>query len=170
MKKLLTTYSGLKLDPGNIKPEDINIYDIAAGLSAMPRFAGQTRHVFTVASHSIILSTLVPKEYALVALLHDSSEAYIADLPSMVKALLPDYQRLEASIMDSVASAFKITKDQLEYIKSYDKQVAEIERQVLFGLVLERDYTPVMRQIANELMLTRRTIMMNFIDKYTQLV
>lgn len=166
----LTTNTGLKIDPGNMKPEDFNIYDIAAGLSAMPRFAGQTNKVYTVASHSIILSKIVPPEFAKCALLHDLSEAYVMDLPSPVKRLLPDYIKLESNIMDVGLQAFNIPKEHMQYIKSYDKNIAETERKVLFNLHgYTQEELKLVKLVEYELSLTRRAIMLNFIDTYTKL-
>lgn len=170
MIKFLSTYSGLKLDPSNITPDQLRIEDIAAGLSAMPRFAAQTKDIFTVASHSIILSEMVPPELAKCALLHDFTEALLMDIPSPVKRLLPDYQWLETRLMKVGCEAFGFTESDLGAIKPYDKEIAEYERQVLFGLTAESDYTNIMVRIFSELKLQRSTIMTNFIDRYTQLL
>jgi len=168
MNKRLTTYTGKKLDPSNITPQDIDIQDIAAGLSAMPRFAGQTRKIFTVASHSIILSEIVPPELAKCALLHDASEAFLGDVITPVKTLVPEYQALESSVMSAVLKHFGLAEEELLAIKPYDKQIAEVERIVLFENTLLCNTTKLMHRIEKELTLTRREIMWNFLDRYAQ--
>lgn len=84
----------------------INIEDIALSLSKMCRFTGHCNKFYSVAEHSVYVSLLLPKKKALYGLLHDASEAYLADIASPVKQLLPEYKVLEEKIMDRVAVAF----------------------------------------------------------------
>jgi 5'-deoxynucleotidase YfbR-like HD superfamily hydrolase len=62
------------------------------------RFAGQCRFFFCVAEHSIAVARLLPANLKLFGLLHDASEAYLADLPRPVKAGLPEYKAIEANV------------------------------------------------------------------------
>lgn len=75
--------------------DQIDINDIAFGLSRESRFAGQTSHFYSVAQHSLAVARAVPLDYALEGLLHDAAEAYCKDLPSPLKALLPGYKEIE---------------------------------------------------------------------------
>ena len=88
--RYLSTYTGKKFYPYDPRPEQICIEDIAHGLSMLCRFAGQCRFFFSVAEHSIAVAHLLPANLKLFGLLHDASEAYLADLPRPVKAGLPD--------------------------------------------------------------------------------
>lgn len=105
-------------DPATLT--DIDIFDVALGLSRIPRFLGQTREFYTVAEHSIWvsrwvanaarnqgLSTALTGELRLKALLHDAQEAFVGDLPSPLKREfdLAGYCRLE----DRVAGALSIS-------------------------------------------------------------
>ena len=42
----------------------------------------------------------------LAGLLHDASEAYIGDMPSPFKKLMPDYKKLEDNLMKVIAQKF----------------------------------------------------------------
>jgi hypothetical protein len=64
---------------------DIDIRDIAHSLSLICRYTGHIPTFYSVAQHSLIVSSLVPHEYRLAALLHDAEEAYIGDWSSPLK-------------------------------------------------------------------------------------
>ncbi len=98
----ISTFTGKHFDFINITMDDIFIEDIAQGLSNECRFAGQISQFYSVAQHSVYVSQIVPPEYALEALLHDASEAYCKDLPSPLKALLPDYKVIEKGIQKAI--------------------------------------------------------------------
>lgn len=90
MKYYLQLYSGTMYDSINPNIEDIHIEDIAWSLSHLCRFNGHTRTFYSVAQHAVIVSQNVPKEHALAALMHDGGEAYLSDLPRVVKRGIPE--------------------------------------------------------------------------------
>ena len=61
---------------------DIDISDIAHGLSQLRRWSGQTRRPISVIEHSLLVARLTPSTYQLAALLHDAHEALFGDLPT----------------------------------------------------------------------------------------
>ena len=88
--------------------DGITVTDIAASLSKMCRFTGHCKRFYSVAEHSVHVSRLLPEHLALAGLLHDASEAYLADIASPVKQLLPDYKRIEEKVMAKIAKAFDL--------------------------------------------------------------
>lgn len=102
----IATSTGKHIDFTNITPDQICIEDIARGLSNECRFAGQLESFYSVAQHSVYVSQIVPPEYALEALLHDAAEAYIKDIPSPLKAMLPDYKAVEKRIEAVIRKKF----------------------------------------------------------------
>lgn len=76
---------------------------IAHALSLVNRFAGHTRVPYSVAEHSVRVSYECDPEHALIGLLHDATEAYLADVVRPAKALLPDYQALEQRLWHKIA-------------------------------------------------------------------
>ena len=106
--RYLSTYTGKKFFPYDPRPEQICIEDIAHGLSMLCRFVGQCRFFFSVAEHSIAVARLLPANLKLFGLLHDASEAYLADLPRPVKAGLPEYKAIEANVERVIAEKFEL--------------------------------------------------------------
>jgi hypothetical protein len=89
-------------------PNAIDIRDIAHGLALKCRFSGHTREFYSVAQHSLMVASLLPKELRLTGLLHDASEAYLVDLPRPIKAQMPLFQQLEDGVMKVIAKVFPI--------------------------------------------------------------
>lgn len=109
-KGVIETYTGVMFDVFNPKPEMFVLQDIAHALSLTCRYNGHSPWFYSVAQHSCILADLAdfaygPK-YGVTALLHDLSEAYIADLPRPVKLKLRDYEEIENSLMYVAADKF----------------------------------------------------------------
>ena len=102
----IATYTGKKFHYLDPQPDEIDIVDIAHALSLTCRFSGQCREFYSVAQHSYLMTSLVPDEYKLHALLHDASEAYLPDLPRPEKAELPKFKEMENIILEAVYRKF----------------------------------------------------------------
>ena len=105
-KDSIRTNSGLYINTFNPTPDMISIEDIAHGLARQPRFAGHLERHYSVAQHSIHCYELALPENKLVALLHDASEAYMLDMPTPIKARLPEYVEIEHNLMSVIANKF----------------------------------------------------------------
>ncbi|GKX61285.1 HD family hydrolase [Leminorella grimontii] len=127
----LTTLSGRHFDYSSPTIDAICITDIAQGLSLECRFAGQLHVFYSVAQHSVLVSHLVPPAYALEALLHDATEAYCKDLPSPLKHLLPDYQRVENHIDSVIRHGFGLPAFMSSEVKRADLIALATERRDL---------------------------------------
>lgn len=116
------------LDPWS---SDFTIDDIAHGLSQTCRYAGQCRLFYSVAEHSILVSRLVPEEFALEGLLHDATEAFIGDITRPLKQLLPDFKAIEAKVEEAIAARFRFKPGYKKAIKPTDLRVLAAEQQQL---------------------------------------
>lgn len=125
------TYSGLKFDIADPQPDMIVPTDIAHALANECRFAGHTRYFYSVAQHSVIASQIVATQYALEALLHDASEAYIKDIPRPLKQLLPDYRAIEQKIERAIRARFGLPEVQSDEVSQADRVLLATERRDL---------------------------------------
>ena len=108
--------SGRRLDLLDPTPVDIEIEDIAHGLSFVARWNGQTEgdYAYSVAEHSLLVerlySRLNPKtdaKWQLAALLHDAPEYVIGDMISPVKAAVgPGYDDLDKRLTAAIHIRF----------------------------------------------------------------
>jgi len=122
MEHRLLTYSGIWLDLENPTPDMITIKDIAIGLSRESRFNGHTEKFYSVAQHSVLCSRLVPEWVALEALLHDATEAYLKDIPTPLKDMLPEYKKIEQRLDAVIRRAFGFPELQSFYVKDADNE------------------------------------------------
>lgn len=130
MSNLLGTYRGQMLDLLDPKPHMIDIESIAWGLAGVNRFAGQAHTRYTVAEHSILVSYLVEPALAKAALLHDAAEAYLGDVPTPLKSLLPDYRRIYRRVEFAVHAKFLVHTYSVHHpaIKEADELALKMER------------------------------------------
>ncbi|SDJ59956.1 hypothetical protein [Pseudomonas indica] len=89
----ILTHTGKCFDLLHPKAELVSTVDIAHALSQMPRFNGHGYWHYSVAQHSVLVAGIVPEQDRLPALLHDATEAYIADLTRPFKQLLMEVAR-----------------------------------------------------------------------------
>ena len=139
--------SGRKLDILSPSPFDIEIEDIALGLSRVTRWNGQTtgKYPYSVAQHSVLVEELfnieypdLDKKWNLAALLHDAPEYVIGDLITPFKyALNNSYRLVEDNLMKAIYLRFglpALLPRQIESkIKKIDKSLAWFEAVDLAG-------------------------------------
>lgn len=107
----IQTYCGRRFDFNHIRTEDISIIDIASALSKLCRFNGHCTEFYSVAEHSLYVSSLLPKELRLEGLLHDAAEAYTGDLTKPLKChptLRLKLKAIENWIELAIASVFNL--------------------------------------------------------------
>ena len=134
------TYTGefWAFDP---QSEDVNIEDIAHGLSLICRYAGQCKHFYSVAQHCLnvckdLKDLGYDKNIQLYGLLHDATEVYISDLPKPFKVTIPEYNKAEARIEEAILQRFNLppyNETLKQIIKVSDNEVLYNEAKVLMN-------------------------------------
>ena len=111
MKGCITTFSKVRFDVLDPKPEDILIEDIAHALSLMTRANGHFSEFFSVAQHCIqcakeaMARNYVPR-LCMACLLHDASEAYLSDVTRPVKKNMVMYLQIEEQLQNAIYRKF----------------------------------------------------------------
>jgi hypothetical protein len=129
----MQTATGRQFWPLDPRADDIDIEDIAHALSMMCRFGGHCDRFYSVAEHSVLVSENVPPEDALWALLHDASEAYIADIVRPAKRFIAGYKDIEAGIMSAVRIRFNLSRDEPASVKRADNAILADEAAQIMG-------------------------------------
>lgn len=125
----ITTLSGQYFDILRPEEYDYQIEEIATALSNLCRYTGHVNSFYSVAEHSVLVSRIVPERLALAGLLHDASEAYLGDVSSPLKKLLPEYRAIEERVQRAIANAFGFEYPFHEEIHAADKRMYWQERQ-----------------------------------------
>lgn len=108
----IETYTGKFVNPLKLKVDDIDIRDIAHALSLLCRFNGHCRDFYSVAEHCIRVSGILKgADNQLTGLLHDATEAYMADIARPVKWALPQVREVEGIIAVAINTRFNLHGD-----------------------------------------------------------
>lgn len=129
----ITTYTKKHLIVTEPSLEDIAIEDIAHALSMMTRANGHFPEFYSVAQHCIhCCKEAEARGYSsrvcLACLLHDASEAYLADITRPVKKYLQQYLDFEKILQDAIYRKFMGTLPAEEELK----EVALVDDTLLY--------------------------------------
>jgi hypothetical protein len=149
----IQTYTGRKFFFYDDLPA-VDIRDVAHSLPMMCRFTGHCSDFWSVGQHSLLVSYLTGLIYdtldldakgflddafhgqadlMLIGLLHDSTEAYMADINTPLKRTLSEYTLVEHALYTKIADHFKLSVSFIPDIVKYaDRYALRIEYENLF--------------------------------------
>ena len=130
----MQTYTGALVDLQSFSQADVRLPDIAHALSLINRYTGHTLYPYTVAQHSVIVSKLCSPENALWGLMHDASEAYLGDVASPLKHMLPQYRTLEQHVQREIAKRVGLTWPMPDEVHDADTRVLLAEKAWLMSV------------------------------------
>lgn len=146
----IETFSGKKFYFLKPSLDDIVIEDIAHSLSMQCRYTGHASEFYSIAEHSILVSSLCSDDAKLWGLMHDASEAYLTDVASPIKPYLVNYKKLESNIMNAVCDKFSMERAMPGEVHVADMEVLRCEAHMLMHSqgkdwkVNENNYNPLM--------------------------
>ena len=179
MKNTITTFTKRQVNTLEPRQEDIVIEDIAHALSMMTRAGGHFPEFFSVAEHCIqcckeSMARNYDPKVSLICLLHDASEAYIADVTRPVKQHMTMYIQIEEQLMATVYEKFlgeAPSEDELalmsniddaclyyEFVHFMDEKLYEEEPVIISNLTyenktmkeVEQEYLALYHKLAEE--------------------
>lgn len=128
----IRTFTGQYVNVFEPDLKTLHVKDVAHALSMNARFGGHSPVFLSVAQHSIWICDYLENEgyskrICFSGLMHDSSEAYLVDIPKPIKLELPDYNKVEDVLMIALAKRFKFQYPLSPEIKAVDKVALEWE-------------------------------------------
>lgn len=130
----LVLSQGFVLDLASPDATGMPVEVIAKSLSVQPRWCGASETNLTVAQHSVMVSKLVPPEFAYAGLMHDCEEAILGDWPTPIKELLG---------RDYLKEKLAPIKSELRRWFGFDEDVPEVKHADLVCMATElRDVMP----------------------------
>ena len=147
----ILTYQKKEFYPLNPKTEDIDIVDIAHALSLLCRANGHFKHFYSVGLHSIncayeAIARGYSQNVVLGCLLHDGSEAYLADITRPVKKHLQKYLEVEDVLQNKIFEKWvpSLTDEEKKLVFEIDDAILYYEFVELFGEKIF-DFAPIIK-------------------------
>ena len=125
--------TGRLVDPATMTAMDVDVEDIAHGLSQICRFGGQCTDFYSVAQHSVIVSMACSPDLAMCGLMHDASEAYLLDVPTPHHSLFARVLNMHYRVMQVIATVFEFEWPMPPELKAIDQMALETEMGDLMG-------------------------------------
>jgi len=135
MEPWILTFSGRRVNPLDLRPEDISIEDIAHGLACINRFNGHAPLPVSVAQHSVGVSLACHELDARQGLLHDAAEAYLGDVTKWLKATsaFAAYREAEDRAQRTIYKVFGCPEEQADSVTEADRWMVRVEATAAWG-------------------------------------
>jgi hypothetical protein len=149
-------HSGVRFWPLDPHPDEVLVIDIAWPLAGRPRWNGHGNRWYSIAEHIIRVANVVrffaesegwaPEMIELAyayGRLHDAAEAYLPDLPSPIKRLIPEWPDLENKIQETIHAAFGLgaMPPEIEHlVERADRFIRWCEARELFTVAQMHDW------------------------------
>lgn len=141
---------------------DININEIALGLSNTCRFAGQSKVFYSVARHSIIVADVarkfildekreVPDDSYLACLLYNAPECILGSMPRSIRLLIPVVTQWDYRLRVKIYDNFNINFPPHTLVKVAADVVLEWEEENLFSNRGKYSLVTVKREVKDKI-------------------
>lgn len=136
----ISTFTGREFFPLDPRAEDVDPVDVAHALALKCRYTGHCMIFYSVAEHCVLMSDYLLSQglgprAALYGLVHDAGEAYLPDVASPIKALIPGFKDSETRVLMAICERFALEfpfPDEVEaLVKALDVEMYLLERETI---------------------------------------
>lgn len=151
--RLIRVLPSMRLvDPFNLKPEDIDIKDIAHHLARICQWNGGVNGFYSVAEHSIAVAKDLPDKYKLYGLLFNASDTYLGNVSIPLKDRLWEsigspnihycakFEWVENEITEDIYTKHDLEPFIPEEVRKADDKQLAIENELIEAGKLEGNY------------------------------
>ncbi len=135
----IRTATGLAFDFVAPTAAMVSFTDMAHALTNIPRFGGQAKRHYSVGHHTLFCVDIAARLHGPLSPFvresagHDAHEAYVGDVPSPLKRLLPDYRAVEERVARVVREALGVPLEMSPEVKAVDALALVAEAELLHG-------------------------------------
>jgi hypothetical protein len=135
---IIATWMGERFRPLDPNPDDIYINDIAHALGNKCRFTGHCDEFYSVAQHCWLVYQIVVLwggnlDEQRWALLHDAAEAYLPDVATTLKPMLPDLMKAEDKLLSVIVAKFGLSTFEPAIVKKADAEALDGEARLFMS-------------------------------------
>lgn len=126
------THTGRTINFATFCPDDVDIEEVAHSLGLLCRFGGHCREFYPVAQHAVLVALFLeeqghPPEIVFTGLHHDDTEAYLGDVISPLKKILPGYVELEHRFATVISKKLDLIYPFPEVVHMADREILQRE-------------------------------------------
>jgi hypothetical protein len=136
MEGWIQSFTGRRVYPLALTPDQISLEDIAHALALKCRFTGHCTNFYSIAQHSVLASRYVDENFR-EALMHDAAEYILPDVATPIKHLIPGFKELEHQVEKVIAERFDLKFPWPANIKEIDNRLVVTERRDFMLIVPE---------------------------------
>lgn len=136
LPRWVITLGGVRLNPMELRDEEIHVIEVAHALANINRFNGHSRYPINVAQHSVCVSRLcgagVPGRQGLF---HDASEYLLGDITKWLKhtAAFDAYREVEDHVQAVLYRHFACPPEMLPPVREADVLMCRVEAEWAWG-------------------------------------
>ena len=136
----ISTFTGREFFPLEPRAEDVDPVDVAHALALKCRYTGHCTIFYSVAEHCVLMSDYLAQRGlgergALYGLVHDAGEAYLPDVASPIKALIPGFKDSETRVLLAICQRFGLEfpfpREIDALVKALDVEMFLLERETI---------------------------------------
>lgn len=137
------TFTGRHVFPLEVRPEDVDLRDIAHALALQCRYNGHVNDFYSVAEHCVHVSAAIltmtgDRVKAMQGLLHDAPEAYTGDfirpVKNSLKSVWDGWKNVEINNEKAIFERFDVPLPLDPIVKQCDYRIIANEKEALFGV------------------------------------